>query len=89
MNRHAKTVGVLLAGWGAILVGIIGLILPIMPGWIFIFIGLVILSSEYVWAHHLLTRIRQKFPRFGSVLDQATNRARAWMERLSGQREAD
>ena len=89
MNRKAKTIVVLLVGWGFMLLGVAGLILPIMPGWIFIFVGLIILSTEYVWAHHLLTRIREKFPRFGGVLEQANQKARAWMERLSGQREAD
>ena len=35
--------------WGFVLVtvGIIGLILPVMPGWVFLIPGLVILSDRY------------------------------------------
>lgn len=28
------------------------------PGWLVVFLGLGILATEYVWAHHLLARIK-------------------------------
>src|ERR1700739_3723585 len=42
--------------------GIIGIILPTLPGIPLLLIGLFILSSEYVWAHQLLGKIRKRFP---------------------------
>lgn len=89
MNRHVKRVLVLVVGWGFLLLGIVGLFLPILQGVLFILIGLIILSSEYVWAHHLLTRLRERFPKIARVADQASEKAKAWMQRLSSQREVN
>jgi uncharacterized protein (TIGR02611 family) len=49
----AVRVAVTLLGTAVIITGIILLPLP-GPGWLIIFIGLAILSLEYVWARHLL-----------------------------------
>lgn len=89
MNRHVKRVLILIVGWGFLLLGIVGLFLPILQGVLFILIGLIILSSEYVWAHHLLTKLRDRFPKIGKVADQASEKAKAWMQRLSSQREVN
>jgi uncharacterized protein len=89
VNRHVKRVLILIVGWGFLLLGIVGLFLPILQGVLFILIGLIILSSEYVWAHHLLTKLRDRFPKIGKVADQASEKAKAWMQRLSSQREVN
>jgi uncharacterized protein len=89
MNRHAKRILVLIVGWAFILLGIAGLFLPILQGILFILIGLIILSSEYVWAHHLLKRIKERFPKLGHVADEATEKAKAWMRRLTGHPHVD
>ena len=72
----------LVAGWAFIVLGIIGLFLPIMQGVLFLMIGLTILSSEYVWAHHLLTKIRERFPRIALFSDRAREKATGWMRRV-------
>lgn len=83
MMRHCKRLGVLALGWAFILVGIVGLFLPILQGILFLLIGLVILSSEYVWAHRLLLKLKQRFPAVARYSDAATAKAHAWMQRLS------
>ena len=40
--------------------GIIGLILPIMPGWVFLIPGLIILSDYFAWARRLTEWAKQK-----------------------------
>ena len=35
------------SGIGLVLIGVVGLIMPIMPGWIFLIPGLVILADYY------------------------------------------
>jgi len=40
-------------GFALLLVGVIGLILPFLPGWMLIIAGLAMLSTEYVWAKRL------------------------------------
>jgi uncharacterized protein len=41
-------------GLAFILLGIAALFLPVLQGILFLVIGLLILSTEYVWAHNLL-----------------------------------
>ena len=86
MTSGIKRVLVLIVGWAFIVLGVLGLFLPILQGVLFLFIGLVILSGEYVWAHHLLRKIRARFPRVSHKADEATERAAAWLRRFSGER---
>jgi len=47
-------------GWTLVLVGIIGLILPVMPGWVFLIPGLIILSDYFAWARRLTEWAKKK-----------------------------
>jgi uncharacterized protein YqgC (DUF456 family) len=47
-------------GAGLVLIGVIGLILPIMPGWIFLIPGLVILGDYFPPVKRLLAWARAK-----------------------------
>jgi len=85
MRTAAKRIGVLLLGWGFVLLGIAGLFLPVLQGVLFLLIGLVILSSEYVWAHKLLQKLRRRFPSIAGKADEAQERAAAWLRRMFGQ----
>jgi len=89
VTRLTKRILVLIAGWSFILLGIVGVFVPILQGVLFLLVGLIILSSEYVWAHHLLSKIRERFPKLGRTADQATEKATAWLRRISGQPKAD
>ena len=89
MKSSIKRILVLIVGWSFILLGILGLFLPILQGILFLLVGLIILSSEYVWAHRLLTRLKERFPRLGRTADQATAKAAAWLRRISGQPDPD
>ena len=57
VGRIVWRVVVTVAGVAVIAVGIILLPLP-GPGWLIIFAGLGLLSTEYAWAARLLTRLR-------------------------------
>ena len=46
MGTGLRKVWRISAGVGLVLIGIVGLILPVMPGWVFIIPGLVILSEH-------------------------------------------
>ena len=82
MTRGMKKAFALVAGWTLIVLGVIGLFLPFMQGILFLMIGLTILSSEYVWAHHLLTKVRARFPRIAIFSDRAREKATGWMRRV-------
>jgi uncharacterized protein len=74
-NRSpAKRLGVLIAGWFFIVLGILGLFLPILQGILFLVIGAYLLSSESPWMHERIQRMFVRFPRVGLLYDQ-TNEA--------------
>lgn len=89
MTQALKRVLVLFTGWTFILLGIAGLFLPVLQGVLFLMIGLVILSSEYVWAHHLLHKLRTRFPKLGAAADRASEKAAAWLHRIHGPKKAE
>jgi uncharacterized protein (TIGR02611 family) len=59
IRRSGKRIAVTLAGALVVLVGVALLVLP-GPGWVVIFAGLAILSTEYVWARRLLEKAKEK-----------------------------
>lgn len=65
---------ILLMGWGLLLLGVAGLVLPILPGIVLLVAGISLLSSEYIWAHKILQRLRASFPGF----DQQVRGAETW-----------
>ncbi len=81
MNSSVKKALWLVIGWAFMVLGVIGLVVPFMQGILFLMIGLTILSSEYVWAHHLLTKVRARFPRIAIFSDRAQKKATGWMRR--------
>ena len=82
METKAKKILKLLLGWAFMLFGVVGLFLPFLKGILFLFIGLVILSSEYVWAHRLLSKIRNRFPSVTARLDKATTVMHDWIGKV-------
>ena len=81
MKAQIKRAAMLAVGWAFILLGIAGLFLPVLQGILFLLIGLFILSSEYVWAHKLLHKIKKRFPRIGAQFEHAKQRSEAWIAR--------
>jgi uncharacterized membrane protein YbaN (DUF454 family) len=79
MTKIYKRWTLLITGWAFLLLGIAGLFLPVLQGVLFIGIGLVILSTEYVWAHNLLQKLKTRFPKFGGTLERARERAHRWI----------
>ncbi len=61
MGTGLRKVWRITAGVGLILIGIVGLILPVMPGWVFIIPGLVILSEHSPRIKRVLEWARRKF----------------------------
>ena len=83
VQTKAKKIALLLIGWAFILLGAVGLFLPVLQGVLFLMIGLLILSSEYVWAHRLLLEIRTRFPAVATRWDEARVAAHKWIAKVS------
>lgn len=83
MTQVVKRVLWIASGWAFLLLGVVGLFLPFVQGILFMMIGLIILSSEYVWAHRLLSHMRERFPRLAGIADRAKDKATHWWHRDS------
>ena len=49
-----------MGGFVLVLIGVIGLILPVMPGWIFLIPGLGLIGRALRWAKRLVAWAKQK-----------------------------
>jgi uncharacterized membrane protein YbaN (DUF454 family) len=58
--RHALRIG---AGFGLVILGIVGLIMPIMPGWVFLIPGLVLLADYFPPVRRLLDWAKARLPK--------------------------
>lgn len=81
MNRTSKRWLILAIGWGFALLGIAGFAVPVLPGLLFLAIGLVVLSGEYIWARNLLSKLTVRFPSVAARLNYATTKAQSWVSR--------
>ena len=59
LNRFCK----LIFGWTLVFLGIIGWLLPILPGTPFIILGLAVLSAESEWLRDKIESLKLRFPR--------------------------
>lgn len=84
--RTARRIKIIL-GWAFLILGVLGLFLPILQGVLFLAIGLAILAQEQLWAHRLLTRIRRKYPHMARVFDHARHKAEAWVHKITHRRD--
>ncbi|MGZ4787836.1 MAG: PGPGW domain-containing protein [Terriglobales bacterium] len=82
MYKHLKRIAILVVGWAFILLGIVGLFLPVLQGILFLLIGLLILSTEYVWAHRLLHKMRARFPKIAEHMDHARSKVERWLKKI-------
>ncbi|MGI9504024.1 MAG: PGPGW domain-containing protein [Geminicoccaceae bacterium] len=76
-----KTVALQALGYFFLVLGIIGLVVPVLQGILFISIGLIVLAKTAPWAERLLTRFREKYPDAGRLIDKAEAKVEAWSQK--------
>ncbi|QNI37390.1 hypothetical protein H7846_03495 [Edaphobacter sp. 4G125] len=55
-NSWARKAG----GWGLLVAGVAGCILPVIPGIPLLLAGLIILARDYAWARAALRKVKRK-----------------------------
>lgn len=68
-------------GYLFLVLGVLGLFLPILQGFLFLFIGLLILARHAAWAQRLIDYIRSRHPQFDRVIGRAENTMHVWGEK--------
>jgi uncharacterized membrane protein YbaN (DUF454 family) len=84
MQARVKRLLALLLGWSFIVLGVIGLFLPVLQGVLFLLIGLFVLSSECAWARRIGHKVLSRFPSLARRSDEAARRVHDALARLFG-----
>ena len=66
MSAKVKQLAWIVLGWILVLLGIPGVVLPILPGVPLMIAGLLILGRYYAWPRRFLTLLRTKAQRLGT-----------------------
>ena len=64
--------------------GVLGLFLPILQGILFLAIGMVLLSYESPWFKEKLTSVERRYPKYGRQIREARMRAMLLVRRFLG-----
>ena len=80
-KRNVRQIVILAFGWAFMVLGVLGLFLPILQGILFLLIGLFLLSKESAQARWFRQWLRRRYPKLGKSLDQAHERSHAFMQK--------
>ncbi len=78
MARRAERIAILAIGRTFILFSIVGLVLPVLQGILFLLIRLALLSSELENARRILERLRTCYSGLSVKINLAEQRAMRW-----------
>jgi len=95
-SRRGKTawqkVALYWVGWVFVVLGVLGLFLPILQGVLFLLIGLFLLSSVSprirLLRQRLRRRARARYPDWTGKFEDAEHRAKLWVRRIVRSRRA-
>ncbi|MGI9417486.1 MAG: PGPGW domain-containing protein [Geminicoccaceae bacterium] len=77
-GAFVKTILLQAVGYFFLVVGVIGLVVPVLQGILCLTIGLIILAKTAPWAERLLERFRQRYPQAGATIDKADVKVHEW-----------
>jgi uncharacterized membrane protein YbaN (DUF454 family) len=70
-------------GYGFLVLGVLGLFLPVLQGFLFLAIGLLILSRHAPWAQRVLLWLKLRHPRLHHVIERAEGLVRRWQRKIA------
>ncbi len=85
MLARVKRWAILGAGTVLVLLGILGLFLPVLQGILLLLLGLLVLSYEWAPAKRQLDRLRARYPAASARIDAVERRVKARLTRNSSQ----
>jgi uncharacterized membrane protein YbaN (DUF454 family) len=73
----AKRRLLMIAGWVFLVLGVLGLFLPVLQGILFLLVGLILLARAQPRFRLLKQRLRRRYPRYARIFEHAEARAGA------------
>ncbi|WGF86201.1 PGPGW domain-containing protein [Marinivivus vitaminiproducens] len=84
MTPRVKSILWQIVGYGFLVLGILGIFLPILQGFLFLMVALVILSKHAPWARRLRDWLKARYP----SVDMRIHRAEVWLRAWSMRQKA-
>ena len=76
-----KRIALIIVGWVFLLLGIIGLVLPVIQGVLCIMIGLAILSTRSEFIKRQLERLEKRYPEHYRKVTEARGKISNWFKK--------
>jgi uncharacterized protein len=74
-------IAVLGLGYVFLVLGVLGLFLPFLQGFLFLIVGLLILARHAPWAERALDRLKRTHPKAAQRIERAEAMADRWIHR--------
>lgn len=84
MRKRIKETVKLILGWIFVVLGVIGLFLPVLQGILFLMIGLVLLSGKCRWVKQILKKLKDKYPKIYLKAKITKDKSAQYMRKLFG-----
>ncbi|MDB5376359.1 MAG: hypothetical protein JWR00_805 [Rubritepida sp.] len=68
-------------GIGCLVLGPVGLVLPILPGFVFVALGTFILRDQYAWAQRSVGALDRRWPHLLPTIEAREHKAMEWGNR--------
>lgn len=66
-------------GYGFLVLGVLGLFLPFLQGFLFLLVGLLILARHAPWAERVLVWLKQRHPKAAELIEKAEAISDRWV----------
>ncbi|MFO1075388.1 MAG: PGPGW domain-containing protein [Geminicoccaceae bacterium] len=66
------------AGYAFLAFGVIGIIVPVLHGMLFLVVGLALLARHEPWARAVLERLKRQHPRVRAIIDRGERLTQRW-----------
>ncbi|MBY0273031.1 MAG: hypothetical protein K2X02_06475 [Alphaproteobacteria bacterium] len=72
----------LILGYFFLLIGMIGIFIPLLQGWLFIILGLLLLKGHAKWVKTLNLWVSKKYPKSRSIIRRLHKTINDWLSKL-------
>lgn len=72
-----------IVGWVCFFIGILGSILPIMPGIVFFMVAVILLKDSSTFVRWIWYQCQARIPKFKELSDSAMPTANKWLKKLN------
>jgi len=83
MREQLARLARLILGWSLVILGIVGLFVPVLQGILFMLLGLWVLSIDSRWAHRCMFKLRLRFPKVHGQAQRLAEKFRGKFPKLS------